>query len=100
MERSWTYRYAKSVSWCLAQFGVGTHEYTPSNTAEVGYGIIVCIYGLIYMSYLTSSVTMAMIDFKELWSRQKNREKQVQQFCHERHISTSLQVTLLAYVRD
>lgn len=95
-----TYQYFTTFHWAMSQITAGPMEYFPLNTSERQFTIVCQLFGLIFGSYLVSSLSAVMIEINQLRQEQTRQMQKLRQYLAQHTLSRSTSARVLQQAKD
>lgn len=99
-DRGIAYKYFTALHWALTQFTPASMDVQPTNTAERVFTLIVDLCGLVAFSTFVSSITTRMTQIRSFNKDQFNRQRELNRYFAENHVSLELGKRIFNFVND
>eukprot|EP00747_Dinoflagellata_sp_TGD_P143500 gnl/TRDRNA2_/TRDRNA2_176397_c0_seq1.p1 gnl/TRDRNA2_/TRDRNA2_176397_c0~~gnl/TRDRNA2_/TRDRNA2_176397_c0_seq1.p1 ORF type:complete len:830 (+),score=107.48 gnl/TRDRNA2_/TRDRNA2_176397_c0_seq1:24-2492(+) len=96
--RTLFFRYSSSIHWSLAQFGLGSVDIHPQNSAERAYAICVLVLGMVIFSSFTASIASSMVQLRNMRGQNDRQFWLLRRFLRQNSVPSSLSTRILRYL--
>eukprot|EP00929_Paragymnodinium_shiwhaense_P052232 TRINITY_DN26173_c0_g1_i2.p1 TRINITY_DN26173_c0_g1~~TRINITY_DN26173_c0_g1_i2.p1 ORF type:complete len:681 (-),score=171.11 TRINITY_DN26173_c0_g1_i2:361-2403(-) len=98
MDAPWTYQYAVSLHWAVAQFTPGGVHIQPQNIPERVFNIFCLIFGMVVFSSFLANVTQARMQMAKMMSKLEKDLWTLRKFCKANNVSRELTIRIKRYI--